>query len=90
MISKQLTINNRTGLHARPISAFVQKAEKYQAQIMIHYKEKEVNAKSIMGVMSLGVGPGEAITLQADGEDEEEAIEELSAFIKEELSTKAK
>ena len=82
---KNVTIINETGLHARPASQFVQKAGKFKSEIQIVFEEKEVNAKSIMGVMSLGIGQGKEITLRAEGVDEVEAINELENFIKTEM-----
>ena len=79
---KNVTIINETGLHARPASQFVKKAGKFKSEIQIIFEEKEINAKSIMGVMSLGIGQGKEITLRAEGEDETEAINELENFIK--------
>ena len=82
---KKVTITNETGLHARPASQFVKKADKFKSKIEIIFGEKEVNAKSIMGVMSLGISQGTEITLKAEGEDEEEAINKLEAFIQTEM-----
>jgi phosphocarrier protein len=82
---KNVTIINETGLHARPASQFVKKAGKFKSEIQIVFEDKEVNAKSIMGVMSLGIGQGKEITIKAVGEDEEEAINELEDFIKTEM-----
>ncbi len=83
---KNVTIVNETGLHARPASQFVQKAGKFKSDIQIVFEDKEVNAKSIMGVMSLGIGQGKEITLKAEGEDEVEAVNELENFIKTEMA----
>ncbi|KXS47228.1 phosphocarrier protein HPr [Halanaerobium sp.] len=78
---KKVTIVNETGLHARPASQFVKKAGKFKSDIKIVFEDKEVNAKSIMGVMSLGIGQGKEITLKADGEDEKKALDSLEDFI---------
>jgi phosphocarrier protein len=83
---KKVVITNKTGLHARPAAQFVQKAGKYDSKIEIIFEEKEVNAKSIMGVMSLGVGKGNEITVRADGEDAQEAVKELVEFIEVEMA----
>ncbi len=86
MISeKNVTIINQTGLHARPASQFVQKAGKFKAEIEIVFEEREVNAKSIMGVMSLGIGKDNEIKLRAEGEDADQAVEALVKFIEEEM-----
>lgn len=83
ILPKQQTveITNKTGLHARPAAQFVQKAGQFDSKINIVFEEKEVNAKSIMGVMSLGVGKGNQILIKAEGDDESEAIQELVDFI---------
>ena len=83
---KNVIITNETGLHARPASQFVQKAGKFKSEIKIVFEDKEVNAKSIMGVMSLGISQGKEITLKADGEDEVEAVKQLENFIKTEMA----
>jgi len=82
---QSVEITNRTGLHARPAAKFVQKAGQFDSKINIVFDEKEVNAKSIMGVMSLGVGKGNTILIKADGEDESEAMKELVNFIETEM-----
>jgi phosphocarrier protein len=82
---KTLIIKNETGLHARPASQLVKKAGNFKSQIEIIVGEKEVNAKSIMGIMSLGIGKGDEITLKAEGEDAEAAVEGLTEFIELEL-----
>ena len=83
---KKVIITNKTGLHARPAAQFVQKAGKFDSKIEIVFEEKEVNAKSIMGVMSLGVGKGNEITVRAEGEDADAAVEELVDFIEVEMA----
>ena len=82
---KTLMIKNETGLHARPASQLVKKAGNFKSKIEIIVGEKEVNAKSIMGIMSLGIGKGDEITLKAEGEDAEAAVEGLTEFIEIEL-----
>ncbi|ARI76575.1 HPr family phosphocarrier protein [Halobacillus mangrovi] len=83
MIERSITVELETGLQARPAAQFVQQANRFSSDIFIEKDEKRVNAKSIMGLMSLAVGTGEEITLIADGSDEETALEELSAYVKE-------
>ena len=83
---KKVIITNKTGLHARPAAQFVQKAGKFDSKIEIVFEEKEVNAKSIMGVMSLGVGKGNEITVRAEGGDADAAVEELVDFIEVEMA----
>lgn len=81
MIERSITVEIETGLQARPAAQFVQQANRFSADIFIEKDEKRVNAKSIMGLMSLAVGSGEEIKLIADGSDEEEALEDLMAFV---------
>lgn len=77
MIEKSVEIKNGIGLHARSAALFVQVASKYEAKIWINAEEKQVNAKSIMGIMSLVAGNGTVITIVADGTDENDAVQEL-------------
>ena len=81
MITKNVVINNQVGLHARPATFFIQKANEYKCSIWIEYEERRVNAKSLLGVLSLGIVKGTEITLIADGSDEEAAIQALSNLI---------
>lgn len=80
-MEKQVTILNQTGLHARPAADFVKTASKFQSEITLIKEEKEINAKSIIGVMSLAAGKGTVLTIRAEGPDEAEAIEALSELI---------
>jgi phosphocarrier protein HPr len=77
MIEKTVTITNPTGLHARPAALFVQTAGKFTSYVWLSKNDKKVNAKSIMGLMSLAVSNGTVITIGADGEDEQIAVKEL-------------
>lgn len=77
MVSKDLTILNKSGLHARPASRFVQLANEFKSEIFVQKDNTKVNAKSIMGVMTLGAGKGTEITLIAEGRDEEKALKAL-------------
>lgn len=81
MQSATLTIENPTGLHARPASLFVKTAASFQAKITIQKDEKIVDAKSMLKVLSLGVKQGTAITIAADGPDKEEAISALVGLV---------
>jgi phosphocarrier protein HPr len=74
MISETITITNETGLHARPASVFVSTAAKFKSELMLQKGEKQVNAKSIMGVLSLGITKGTEIIISAQGPDEEDAV----------------
>ncbi|MCP8617646.1 HPr family phosphocarrier protein [Salirhabdus salicampi] len=84
MIERTVTVQLTAGLQARPAAKFVQEANQFSADIYLKKDGKRVNAKSIMGLMSLAVGNGEDIVLQADGDDAEEALEKLSTFVIEE------
>ncbi|MBQ1362696.1 MAG: HPr family phosphocarrier protein [Oscillospiraceae bacterium] len=81
MISKEVVINNQVGLHARPATFFIQKANEFKSSIWVEKEERRVNAKSLLGVLSLGIVKGTSVKLIADGADEEEAIETLSDLI---------
>jgi len=77
VVEKTIEITNPTGLHARPAALFVQTAGKFTANIWIKMDHKKVNAKSIMGLISLAVSKGTEITIIADGEDEDLAMKEI-------------
>ena len=70
MISKNVTIQNNVGLHARPATFLIQKANSYKSSIWVEKEDRRVNAKSLLGVLSLGITKGMTITLIADGSDE--------------------
>jgi len=84
MEKKEFHITAETGIHARPATMLVQTAGKYSSDITLEYNEKSVNLKSIMGVMSLGVGQGSDVTITIEGEDEEEAMDGIKATMKSE------
>ena len=81
MVSREVTINNNVGLHARPATFFIQKANSYKSSIWVEKDDRRVNAKSLLGVLSLGIVKGMTITLHADGADEAEVIEGLATLI---------
>jgi phosphocarrier protein len=81
MIEKKFKVIAETGIHARPATLLVQAAGKFESEISLQYKEKKVNLKSIMGVMSLGIGKDADITIIVDGSDEELAMNELTEVI---------
>ena len=81
MITREVTVLNEVGLHARPATFFIQKANEFKSFITIAKDERKVNAKSLLGVLSLGIVKGTKIVLTAEGVDESEAIEELEALI---------
>lgn len=86
MVRKEAIIKNKTGLHARPAARFVQLTKKYQSELKLICDGREVNAKSIMGVLSIGAVKGKKVILVADGKDEKEAVAEMVQFIEDELS----
>ena len=81
MYSKVAVVNNQVGLHARPATFFIQKANEFKCSVWVEREERKVNAKSLLGVLSLGIVKGTEITLIADGSDEEEAVEALIKLI---------
>ncbi|MDR0297887.1 MAG: phosphocarrier protein HPr [Streptococcaceae bacterium] len=87
MASKDFHIVAETGIHARPATLLVQTASKFTSEINLEYKGKSVNLKSIMGVMSLGVGQGSDVTITAEGTDAEEALAAIdNTMVKEGLA----
>lgn len=85
MVTRDVTIKNSVGLHARPATFFIQKANSFRSSISVEREDRRVNAKSLLGVLSLGIVKGMEITLVADGPDEEEAVEALANLIEKEL-----
>ena len=85
MISQNVTIQNSVGLHARPATFFVQKTNSFKCSIWVEKEDCRVNAKSLLGVLSLGITRGTKITLIADGEDEALAVAGLSELIDKDL-----
>ncbi len=81
MISRSVTIKNSVGLHARPATFFIQKANSFKSSIWVEKEDCRVNAKSLLGVLSLGVVEGTTITLIADGADEAAAVDGLIALV---------
>ena len=81
MYVKEIVVNNQVGLHARPATFFTQKANEFKSSVWIEKDERRVNAKSLLGVLSLGVVKGTTVSIIADGNDEEKAIEILSALV---------
>ena len=84
MEKREFHIIAETGIHARPATLLVQAASKFNSDINVEYNGKSVNLKSIMGVMSLGVGQGADVTITADGDDAKEAIEAIADTMKKE------
>lgn len=81
MITKEIEIKIPNGLEARPVALLVQVASQYESSIHVVSNEKRVNAKSIMGMMSLGISSGEKVTVSADGPDEKTAIENIEKYL---------
>ncbi|PTM56626.1 HPr family phosphocarrier protein [Desmospora activa] len=84
MAEKQVTVNLKAGLHARPAALFVQEANKFSAEVFVSKENKKVNAKSIMGIMSLAVAKGTEIVISAEGDDAANAVEALAAIVSKE------
>ena len=81
MIRKKIVINIPNGLEARPVAMLVQVASQFESSIYVESEDKKVNAKSIMGMMSLGLASGETVVVTADGPDEEKAIENIEKYL---------
>ncbi len=81
MVSKEVKVKNSTGLHARPATLLVKKASSFKSDISIEYNGKKANVKSLIGVLSLGVGKDSNITVYASGDDEAFALEEIAKLI---------
>ena len=82
MIKKPVTIRNSMDMETRPIAHLVQEASQYKSQVYIEMDDKKINAKSIMGMMSLALQEGDEVTVVAEGEDEEKAAEGIKTFLK--------
>ncbi|MBP3388110.1 MAG: HPr family phosphocarrier protein [Clostridia bacterium] len=81
MITKEIIIQNTVGLHARPATFFIQKANSFKSSIWIEKNERRANAKSLLGVLSLGIIKGDSIKILADGEDDANAVDGLVNLI---------
>jgi catabolite repression HPr-like protein len=84
MVEEKVEVKLKTGLQARPAALFVQEANRFSSDVFLEKDGKKVNAKSIMGLMSLAIGSGSVIQLIAEGNDEKEAVEELAKYIEQE------
>ena len=85
MYTREITVKNEVGLHARPATYFIQKANEFKSGIWVEKEERRVNAKSLLGVLSLGITKGTTITLIADGPDAKEAVESLTQLVSDQL-----
>ena len=81
MFSKEVTVNNQVGLYARPATFFIQKANEFRSTITVEKENRKVNAKSLLGVLSLGITKGTVINISAEGSDEEEAVNALCTLV---------
>ena len=81
MVKENVTITNNIGLHARPATFFIQKANSYRSSIWIEKDDRKVNAKSLLGVLSMGIAKGMTVTLIAEGTDEADAVAGLVALV---------
>lgn len=84
MAEKKFTVIDEAGIHARPASVLVSTANKFESDVFLVHNGKEVNLKSILGVMSLGIGSGEELTIRAEGTDAQDAVNELENTLKNE------
>ena len=81
MYIKEVTVNNQVGLHARPATFFIQKANEFRSSIWVEREDRRINAKSLLGVLSLGITESTPIKILADGSDEQEAVDALVELV---------
>ena len=81
MYTKDVEVKNQVGLHARPATFFIQKANEFKSSIWVEKEDRRVNAKSLLGVLSLGIMGGTSIRIHASGSDEEQAVDELVKLV---------
>ena len=81
MYSQEAVVNNQVGLHARPATFFIQKANEFKSSVWVEKEERRVNAKSLLGVLSLGIVGGTTIRIIADGVDEQAAVDSLVKLV---------
>lgn len=81
MYIKEVSVKNQVGLHARPATFFIQKANEFKSSIWVEKEERRVNAKSLLGVLSLGIVGGTPIRIIADGSDEQQAVDALVVLV---------
>ncbi|WHH60525.1 HPr family phosphocarrier protein [Petroclostridium sp. X23] len=81
MIYRDVVVQNQVGLYARPATFFIQKANEFKASVWVEKDERKVNAKSLLGILSLGISKGTRITIIADGADEEDAVNAMVELI---------
>ncbi len=90
MFVKDVVVKNQVGLHARPATFFIQKANEFKSSIWVEMEERRVNGKSLLGVLSLGIISGTSIRIIADGVDEEEAVAGLVELVESEFAEEAR
>ncbi len=81
MYSREIVVKNQVGLHARPATFFIQRANTFESGVWVEREERKVNAKSLLGVLSLGITKGTGITIVANGPDEKEAVDCLISLV---------
>ncbi len=81
MFSKEVLVNNQVGLYARPATFFIQKANEFKSTVWVEKEERRVNAKSLLGILSLGITRGTTMTIIAEGSDEQEAVMALVELV---------
>ena len=81
MFSREVVVNNQVGLHARPATFFIQKANEFKSTVWVEKEERRINAKSLLGLLSLGISRGTVITILAEGPDEQEAVMALVELV---------
>ena len=81
MYTREITVKNEVGLHARPATYFIQKANEFKSGIWVEKEERRVNAKSLLGVLSMAITTGTEVTLIAEGPDEEAAVKTLAQML---------
>ena len=86
MYSRDVTVTNDVGLHARPATFFIQKANEYKSSIWVEKEERKINAKSLLGVLSLGIVKSSTVTIIADGVDEEKSVDALVELVEKGLT----
>ena len=81
MYSREVVVQNQVGLHARPATFFIQRANTFDSGIWVEKEERRVNAKSLLGVLSLGITKGTIVTIMANGSDEKDAVDSLVELV---------
>jgi phosphocarrier protein HPr len=85
MVVREIIVKNPSGLQSKSAAVFIQKASSYKSSIWIEKNERKANAKSLLGLLSLGIGAGSRITVIAEGEDEEKAVNELEEYLQSDM-----